>query len=39
MDGMEALIWLALMIVCIIIEAATLGLTTIWFAFGSIAAL
>ena len=38
MDGMEALIWLALMIVCIIIEAATLGLTTIWFAFGSIAA-
>ena len=38
MDGMDALIWLAVMIVCIIIEAATLGLTTIWFAFGSIAA-
>ena len=30
--------WLAILVVCIIIEALTMGLTTIWFAIGSIAA-
>ncbi|QUI21539.1 NfeD family protein [Vallitalea pronyensis] len=28
-------IWLGVFIVCLVIEAATLGLTTIWFAFGA----
>lgn len=35
---MEALIWLAIMIICIIVEIATLGLTCIWFGFGAIVA-
>jgi len=30
--------WLAILVVCIIIEALTMGLTTIWFAIGSIVA-
>jgi membrane protein implicated in regulation of membrane protease activity len=30
--------WLGLMAVCIVIEALTLGLTTIWFAIGALAA-
>lgn len=38
MDGMDALFWLILIIVCIVIEIATLGLTSIWFAVGAIAA-
>lgn len=32
-------VWLAIAIVCIVIEAITTGLTVIWFAFGCIAAL
>ncbi len=35
---MESYYWLVLMAVLIIIEIVTLGLTTIWFAFGSLAA-
>lgn len=35
---MEVLFWLILMILCIVIEIATLGLTSIWFAFGAMAA-
>lgn len=35
---MESYYWLILMAVLIIIEIITLGLTTIWFAFGSFAA-
>lgn len=30
--------WLALLVVCIVIEVATLGLTTIWFAGGALVA-
>lgn len=30
--------WLILMIICIVIEAATLALTSVWFVFGAIAA-
>jgi len=30
--------WLFVIVVCIVIEAATMGLTTIWFAFGAIVA-
>ncbi len=32
-------IWLAVFIICLVIEAATLGLTTIWFAFGAFVSL
>ena len=35
----EAVLWLVLAVVFLIIEAATVGLTTIWFAAGSLAAL
>lgn len=38
MDGIDALFWLILIIVCIIVEIATLGLTSIWFAVGAVAA-
>ena len=31
--------WLALLIVCLVLEAATLGLTTIWFAGGALVAM
>jgi membrane protein implicated in regulation of membrane protease activity len=31
--------WLALTIICVVVEALTLGLTSIWFAFGGLAAL
>lgn len=34
----EMILWLALLIGAIVIEAATLGLTTIWFAGGALAA-
>ncbi len=30
--------WLGLMILCLVIEAATVGLATIWFAAGALAA-
>lgn len=33
-----AILWLVVMIACLIIEIATLGLTTIWFAGGALAA-
>lgn len=36
---MEAIVWLSIFVVLLIIEAATLGLTTIWFAGGALAAL
>ncbi|MGN1142508.1 MAG: NfeD family protein [Oliverpabstia sp.] len=35
---MEAICWLAIMIVFLVIEIATLGLTTIWFAGGALVA-
>ena len=35
---MEGMIWLALLIVLVVIEILTLGLTTIWFAGGALAA-
>lgn len=35
---MESYYWLILMAILIVIEIITLGLTTIWFAFGSLAA-
>ena len=38
MDGFGALFWLILIIICIIVEIATLGLTSIWFAAGAVAA-
>ena len=36
---MEVLVWLGLMIVFLIIEAITVGLATIWFAAGALAAM
>lgn len=36
--GMQALIWLAVLVVLLAAEAITLGLTTIWFAGGAFAA-
>ena len=36
--GTLSLIWLAVLFVCIVIEVATLGLTTIWFAGGALVA-
>ena len=33
------IVWLVLLIVCLVIEACTLGLTTIWFAGGALIAL
>lgn len=35
---MDAFIWLAVVVICLIIEAVTLGLTTIWFAGGALIA-
>ena len=35
---MEAVMWLVIFLVLLIIEIMTLGLTTIWFAFGAIGA-
>ena len=32
-------VWLAITILCIVVEAITMGLTVIWFAFGGLAAL
>lgn len=36
---MDAMVWLAVMIVLIVIEIITVGLTTIWFAGGALAAM
>jgi membrane protein implicated in regulation of membrane protease activity len=36
--GAFSLVWLAVLFVCIVIEIATLGLTTIWFAGGALVA-
>ena len=33
---MNAMIWLAAMIILIVIEIVTVGLTTIWFAIGAL---
>jgi membrane protein implicated in regulation of membrane protease activity len=33
------IIWLVVLIICLVIEAATLGLTSIWFAFGALVSL
>ena len=35
---MEGIVWLAILIVLVVIEIITLGLTTIWFAGGALAA-
>ena len=35
---MDAFIWLAVIVICLIIEAVTLGLTTSWFAGGALIA-
>ena len=35
----DAIFWIAAMIVFFIVEAATVGLVSIWFAFGALAAL
>lgn len=32
------LAWLGVIVVCVVIEASTMGLTTIWFAIGAVAA-
>ena len=36
---MNAMIWLAAMIILIVIEIVTVGLTTIWFAIGALVAI
>ena len=36
--GTISLVWLAILLICIVIEIATLGLTTIWFALGALVA-
>lgn len=36
--GTISLVWLAILLICIVIEIATLGLTTIWFAGGALVA-
>ncbi|MCD7956474.1 MAG: NfeD family protein [Lachnospiraceae bacterium] len=38
MIGMQAFIWLALLVLLLVIEAISLGLTTIWFAGGALVA-
>ena len=35
---MDIIIWLIILIVCIVVEAVTMGLTTMWFAGGSLVA-
>ena len=40
LDGVtQSIVWLALAVVLAVIEAATLGIVTIWFAIGALAAL
>ncbi len=36
--SIESIVWLALLVVLLVIEIATLGLTTIWFAAGALGA-
>lgn len=36
---MTVFIWLAIMVLCLVVEAITVGLTTIWFAVGAFAAM
>lgn len=36
--NMQAVVWLGILVVLLVIEAVTLGLTTIWFAGGALAA-
>ncbi|MCD8103462.1 MAG: NfeD family protein [Lachnospiraceae bacterium] len=36
--GMQAFIWLAVLVMMLLVEAITLGLTTIWFAGGALVA-
>ena len=36
---MNTMVWLAVMIILIIIEIVTVGLTTIWFAIGALVAI
>lgn len=38
MINMQAVVWLALLVILLIIEAVTLGLATIWFAGGALVA-
>ena len=38
LSGMQSLLWLVILFVCIVIEIATLGLATIWFAGGALIA-
>ena len=38
MDFSPAILWLAILIICIVIEVATVGLTSIWFAGGALIA-
>lgn len=35
---MEAIVWLIILVVMVVVEIATMGLTTIWFAGGALAA-
>ena len=35
---MDIMIWLIILIICIVVEAATMGLTMVWFAGGSLVA-
>lgn len=39
MDMNMIMLWLVILIICIVVEAVTLGLTTVWFAGGALAAL
>lgn len=36
--NMQAVVWLVILVVLLVIEAVTLGLTTIWFAGGALVA-
>ena len=36
---MEAIIWLVLMVVCLVAEALTVSMITLWFAAGAVVAL
>lgn len=38
LQGSVSLIWLAVLFICLVIEIATMGLTTIWFAGGALVA-
>ena len=39
MPGIETIVWLVLMLLLLGTEAATVGLTSIWFAVGALAAM